>query len=131
MIVLLSPIFACHSQREAHSKSMLLIFISYSKGCSKDLQTQEFYQDFTIDHKKSWYNNPKLFWDLNNIAFSHLKCNSAYTSNNKRAQHGSETKYRSGCRCPKCVQKHINDGIKYRIGLKKLMNDVVADERLP
>lgn len=34
--------------------------------------------DLTIEHKESWYlsDRPKeLFFDLDNIAFSHLKCN--------------------------------------------------------
>lgn len=33
--------------------------------------------EFSIEHKKAWLHvDPKLFWDLNNIAFSHLNCNS-------------------------------------------------------
>ena len=33
-------------------------------------------EDFSIDHKEPWkFISAKLFWDLNNIAFSHLKCN--------------------------------------------------------
>jgi len=32
--------------------------------------------DLSIEHKKPWLHVDKdLFWDLNNIAFSHLKCN--------------------------------------------------------
>jgi hypothetical protein len=32
--------------------------------------------DFTIDHKNPWlYEDPNLFWDLDNISFSHRKCN--------------------------------------------------------
>ena len=32
--------------------------------------------ELSIDHKESWlYVNPELFWDLNNIAFSHRSCN--------------------------------------------------------
>jgi hypothetical protein len=33
-------------------------------------------EDFTIDHKEAWRNKgAELFWDLNNIAFSHSHCN--------------------------------------------------------
>ncbi len=33
-------------------------------------------ENFSIEHKKSWlHKDVNLFWDLNNIAFSHLKCN--------------------------------------------------------
>lgn len=32
--------------------------------------------ELSIDHKEPWENSSvELFWDLNNIAFSHLKCN--------------------------------------------------------
>ncbi len=32
--------------------------------------------DMTIEHKKAWFGvDAKLFWDLNNIAFSHPICN--------------------------------------------------------
>ena len=37
-------------------------------------------EDLSIDHKESWYcsKNPiELFYDMNNIAFSHLSCNKA------------------------------------------------------
>lgn len=41
--------------------------------CTKRIQT---INDFTIDHKNPWLNNnTELFWDLNNIAFSHVSCN--------------------------------------------------------
>lgn len=34
-------------------------------------------EDFTIDHKNAWENvDNTLYWDINNIAFSHHKCNS-------------------------------------------------------
>ena len=34
--------------------------------------------DLSVEHKKPWlWNDKKLFWDLDNIAFSHLKCNIA------------------------------------------------------
>lgn len=33
--------------------------------------------DFTVEHKLPWLDvDPALFWDLENIAFSHQKCNS-------------------------------------------------------
>ena len=41
--------------------------------CNKKIETSE---ELSIDHIKPWlYNNIKLFWDLNNISFSHVKCN--------------------------------------------------------
>ncbi len=44
--------------------------------CHKEIQ---FVQDLSIEHKDSWQSaeNPKeSFFDLSNIAFSHLRCNS-------------------------------------------------------
>jgi len=33
-------------------------------------------EELSIEHKQPWFNrNSALFWDLDNIAFSHLKCN--------------------------------------------------------
>lgn len=35
-------------------------------------------EDFTLEHKKPWMDvAPALFWDLDNVAFSHLGCNSS------------------------------------------------------
>ena len=39
------------------------------------------YEDLSIEHKEPWLNEKsELFWDLNNIAFSHLRCNCAAAS---------------------------------------------------
>jgi HNH endonuclease len=41
--------------------------------CGKEIETIE---DFSIDHKEPWLDkSPELFFDVNNIAFSHLICN--------------------------------------------------------
>jgi HNH endonuclease len=41
--------------------------------CGKKIETVE---EFSIEHKISWLDvSPELFWDLNNIDFSHLDCN--------------------------------------------------------
>jgi hypothetical protein len=42
--------------------------------CGVDIQSVD---DLSIEHKEPWLNvSTELFWDLNNIAFSHLQCNS-------------------------------------------------------
>jgi len=55
--------------------------------------------DFSVDHKVNWlYNSIESFWDLDNIAFSHLKCNNMYkryTPKRKVAPDGMS-------RCSKC-----------------------------
>lgn len=41
--------------------------------CGKDILCTE---DLTLEHKEAWQDvGPDPFWDLNNIAFSHKKCN--------------------------------------------------------
>lgn len=41
--------------------------------------------DFSIEHKKPWlYESVSKFWDLNNIAFSHLSCNISHSRPNQR-----------------------------------------------
>ena len=42
--------------------------------CDKSIN---FIRDLSIDHKKDWYKNKtEMFWDLDNVAFSHRLCNS-------------------------------------------------------
>lgn len=42
--------------------------------CGRIIETVD---EFSIEHMKSWLGvDASLFWDLNNIAFSHLSCNS-------------------------------------------------------
>lgn len=41
--------------------------------CSLDIKTVE---ELSIEHKEPWLNvSPDLFWDLDNLAWSHVKCN--------------------------------------------------------
>jgi hypothetical protein len=56
-------------------------------------------ESFSVDHKKHWSTaeDPKAaFFDLDNVAFSHLHCNSGNTSRKR------EHSYAQGCRCPEC-----------------------------
>ena len=43
--------------------------------CACHIETVE---EFSVEHKLPWEGvSAELFWDLSNIAFSHLKCNTA------------------------------------------------------
>lgn len=47
----------------------------YCFHCSKEIELLE---EFSIEHKQSWQNTEDpigLFFDMDNIAFSHLQCN--------------------------------------------------------
>lgn len=69
--------------------------------------------ELSIDHKISWeYSKEpiKLFFDLDNIAFSHLHCNIAFGNKPKLARkplkHGTHTSYTRGCKCGLCKEAH-------------------------
>lgn len=67
--------------------------------------------NFSIEHKVPWLHSddPKaLFFDLDNIAFSHKECNSlaARPSKPKPAVHNVSRYKKHGCRCEVCVKAH-------------------------
>ena len=68
--------------------------------CGQDL-TRE---DFTIEHKTPWLHSEDpvfLFFDLENIAYSHSRCNSGAARKYLRPCGYSAT-YNRGCRCEEC-----------------------------
>ena len=68
--------------------------------------------EFTIEHKDSWFKSTtpiETFFDLDNIAFSHQKCNSGESNkgNYKLAPHGTALRYKHNtfpCRCELCTE---------------------------
>jgi hypothetical protein len=84
--------------------------------------------ELSIEHKKSWiWKDPNLFWDLDNIAFSHLSCNSS--AGQTKTPCGSYSKYIRGCRCEICkekyrIRKHEQGQRQYKrfLKIKKLAN---------
>jgi hypothetical protein len=53
--------------------------------CGKKIERSE---DLSIEHKIDWQDvDPALFWDLDNIAFSHRSCNYRAASTGKLKQH--------------------------------------------
>jgi len=65
-------------------------------------------ENFSIEHKIPWLDskNPKeLYFDLNNISFSHLKCNvAASRPSPPKHKHPSSRSYQKGCRCDECKE---------------------------
>lgn len=60
---------------------------------------------FSIEHKEIWsiQDNPlESFFDLENISFSHLKCNTEVRTRPVKPC-GTHASYRRGCRCDNCV----------------------------
>ena len=66
------------ASNKLRKKIMLMLLKKLDKNwcyrCGAEIETE---RELSIDHKKSWFKvSVELFWDLNNIAFSHLSCNS-------------------------------------------------------
>ncbi len=62
--------------------------------------------DFTLDHKTPWRgmdNAKELFFDIENIRFSHFSCNSSAP---KRTSKHGYSRYAQGCRCDICTEGH-------------------------
>lgn len=63
-------------------------------------------EDFSIEHKIPWLDSEKpikVYFDLDNIAFSHRSCNVG-SRRNKSTSHNSSTMYtKYKCRCNKCL----------------------------
>ena len=76
--------------------------------------------NFSIEHKESWRLSTKpkeTFFDLNNIAFSHLKCNSAH-KDHERLPCGTVASYVRGCRCLSCKKANA-DRVKNKYSSEK------------
>jgi hypothetical protein len=72
-------------------------------------------EELSVEHKEPWMaaEDPRAaFFDLNNIAFSHLVCNIA-AARRVTADHGSTTAYQNGCRCDECKQAHATSWQTY------------------
>jgi len=88
----------------------------YCYQCGAEITSVE---ELSMEHKTPWLDNsPDLFWDLNNIAFSHPSCN--YGAARKiKAIHPSTSTYRNGCRCDGCKRITSDTRKARRIELKE------------
>lgn len=77
--------------------------------CGGDLTREE----FSVDHKDNWSlaEDPvKAFFDLDNIAFSHLHCNTKEMADRRRTkEHGRHMYRKHGCRCDICKAGNMKD----------------------
>ena len=76
--------------------------------------------DISIEHKEPWEGvSAELFFDLDNVAFSHLKCNIGGRRDSGQLQfnHGTRTMYESyGCRCDECKEEKSRHNLKRYTG---------------
>lgn len=81
--------------------------------CGAEIESEK---QLSIEHKIPWLDseNPiSLFFDLENIAFSHLSCNSS-AARPRETKHPSFHNYRKGCRCEGCKAENAKTVRKYR-----------------
>lgn len=102
--------------------------ILFSLLCEFDLndcyrcgEVIEYSDDLSIDHKVPWLDSKNpigLYFDLDNIAFSHLNCNTKASRPRKKEKinHGTQSGYsgRHKCRCTKCTEAHRKHAVEYR-----------------
>ena len=73
--------------------------------CFRCEEKIENYKELSIDHKISWQGKSNdLFWDIDNIAYSHISCNSAKSAASTGGGHPSYAGYSMGCRCKACIK---------------------------
>jgi len=76
----------------------------------------ESYKHMSIEHKVPWLHseNPlDLYFDLDNIAFSHKSCNYKAARPRPGKPCPSSTAYRNGCRCEGCREIKRSEYRKY------------------
>lgn len=77
----------------------------YCFQCGKRIKNID---DFSIEHKTPWLDSKDpvgLFFDLDNIAFSHIKCNYRASRNGQKPLDcPSVASYKRGCRCSGCFE---------------------------
>lgn len=75
-------------------------------------------ENFSVEHKTPWLdaNDPvSLYFDLNNIDFSHINCNiSAGRRKERTIVHGRDSSYSYGCRCVECTKVQREKKARWR-----------------
>jgi len=103
-----------HPSTAAHTLRKQLMF-HLAQKCSMDSCFQcgekiKSADELSIEHKTPWLDSdsPKeLYFNLDNIAFSHLKCNVSAARRSKSAC-GNIRSYQNGCRCSLCKEANKN-----------------------
>lgn len=81
--------------------------------CGEPIETVD---ELSLEHKEHWLDvDVDLFWDLDNVAWSHLSCNSGAKRHREypERQHGTLWKYQKDkCRCEACLAVKSEDNAK-------------------
>ena len=88
---------------------------NYCFQCGTEIETTD---ELSVEHKIPWLdsNDPvELFFNLENIAFSHLECNiKAARPKKAKEGHGNQYRYQKGCRCVECRKAHALNNKQWR-----------------
>ena len=77
-------------------------------------------ENLSLEHKVPWLDGDDpagLFFDLDNVAYSHLKCNvgARRAKTGPQTDHGTFSRYSKwGCRCKPCTRANADHRQKYR-----------------
>lgn len=78
--------------------------------CFRCNQKIDSIEQFSIDHKEPWLHvSPDLFWNLNNIAFSHMSCNNSAKRINLTIEKKKKPCEDGTFRCSKCKKWLIEE----------------------
>lgn len=87
-------------------KDLLYRYISYDSVVCHQCGEPMTRDTFSVEHKIPWLDSDDpagMFYDLSNIAYSHLACNIAAIRRKKSAAKcGTKARYSAGCRCVEC-----------------------------
>lgn len=101
-----------HGTASGRLRKMIMFELLHETGnllCFQCGEKIEKIEELSIEHKIPWLDseNPKeLFFDLDNIAFSHLSCNTGAARRPLKGtgKHPSYNTYKGGCRCSECKE---------------------------
>ena len=121
-------------------KKIIMLELAKKAGMDRCFRCKALINDvaeFSVEHIEPWlWNDVKLFWDINNIAFSHLSCN--VSAAHHKTECGSYSRYLRGCRCPVCRAEYlkrtnVHQRTRYKkiVAVKKLANLSTNKEVIP
>lgn len=103
-------------------KSIIFMFLkelnkNFCFQCGKEIKSEK---ELSIEHKIPYLDSQdpkKLFFDLDNIGFSHLNCNIG-ARRSRPLSHPSITSYNRGCRCNECRKLKVKNVMNSRRNTK-------------
>jgi len=109
-----------HATAAGRLRKMIMFQMMQELGkdsCHQCGEKIESIKDLSVEHKIPWLDSDdpvRLYFDLDNITFSHLKCNSG-SRRAEKSRHGTFRRYsKHGCRCFECTKANREKKRKQR-----------------